>query len=974
MKRRGILLTLIAITVILLSALILAGCTNNNGETGGIPVTDIRVEDTDIYMAPSGVPSVYQLNPVVYPKDASNKRVSFELLDTADSRYLTVTTTGRIEAREVKDEAVIIRVFSQDNRNIYVDVSVFIEETSVTKITFNPTVVTVYLHEEPVKINPIFYPAHAINGRNVNYTALEPSIATVSADGYVTPVKVGKTTVKVSTPATVLETPIDGFVQIDVRYAPLAYNLTLSSAKSVMKQISGSPELIELTINSFDPYCDPEPRIRWFLDGTAIQQEDARDNKILSYRPNLPYGNYVIRAELEDASGELLELKSDVLSIFEPYNNGDHLDMDILNKDDDGFNAGDIVALIVNWGEQKYPPESFNWYLKEVNTSGLGTRIAATAEKTLNYELRNSGDFIITCVPVIKGVAVTALKVEIALGDVAAIEEGSDVFGVYVDGIKQGADVYPHVKWNVLPYKTEFKVEIKKESGTVAAYDSAIEEHKEFFTDFGFKIPAGVATLQENFEVRVRSGRYSTYTSWVSYEGGSIREEYYDLLEVQFNGYNGYIVNVEELGEMVNFISLFRPEEIYKDANGDEDYAGYKVRLYTDIVYDESLIKTYPVKGDLDLSGSAPAANIRNLIKAAFNTYGDTGSFSMASSVQQGQKDVAVTFIFDELPAEFITAPSSPYSLSPVELHYGVNERLEDILPIDSLTRTISVTTSNQLYYAATLGYRPIPVAGSQAAGIYSKARSVLRRIIGYEMSDAEKVHAIYDFLTGEVLYDDELQKMFLNNTATADSAFYDGFLLEGVFDKGKAVCDGLSKAFNLMTAMEGIRSVKIGGESGGTGHAWNKVLVDGSWYGIDTTWGRENITLNNRLYELPNHGYLLISDAVLSANRITYGVYEATAATSHNVFTETEVAEGVYNIVRTEAELETYLEGYLVPRMALNSALWFELKVNYPVTGNAFPQYAQGVLERIGDGGFRIVHGHQKYGSWLLYVTTKNQ
>ena len=58
----------------------------------------------------------------------------------------------------------------------------------------------------------------------------------------------------------------------------------------------------------------------------------------------------------------------------------------------------------------------------------------------------------------------------------------------------------------------------------------------------------------------------------------------------------------------------------------------------------------------------------------------------------------------------------------------------------------------------------------------------------------------------------------------------YNCFYPEGVFDDSVAVCNGLSQAFVILCAIEGIESVKIGGAVSGGAHAWNKVNIDGLW------------------------------------------------------------------------------------------------------------------------------------------------
>jgi hypothetical protein len=63
---------------------------------------------------------------------------------------------------------------------------------------------------------------------------------------------------------------------------------------------------------------------------------------------------------------------------------------------------------------------------------------------------------------------------------------------------------------------------------------------------------------------------------------------------------------------------------------------------------------------------------------------------------------------------------NNPYVNAEVTLHYASVPRAPgSALPIDSNTRTMSVSTSNQLYFAVVLGYRPVPVSGSPAKRNY---------------------------------------------------------------------------------------------------------------------------------------------------------------------------------------------------------------------------------------------------------------
>ena len=156
---------------------------------------------------------------------------------------------------------------------------------------------------------------------------------------------------------------------------------------------------------------------------------------------------------------------------------------------------------------------------------------------------------------------------------------------------------------------------------------------------------------------------------------------------------------------------------------------------------------------------------------------------------------------------------------------------------INKAPYSMTVNTSDDLVYALEHGFRPLPVANSGAQKMYDKACAVLRKIIDDEMTDLQKTKAIYEWLIMEVAYDFDILDL-----VDADWRKYDAYYLEGVFNKGRAVCDGVSKAFVTMCAIEGIPAVRVTGnstiEESTSGHAWNKVYLSGKWYVVDATWG----------------------------------------------------------------------------------------------------------------------------------------
>lgn len=161
-----------------------------------------------------------------------------------------------------------------------------------------------------------------------------------------------------------------------------------------------------------------------------------------------------------------------------------------------------------------------------------------------------------------------------------------------------------------------------------------------------------------------------------------------------------------------------------------------------------------------------------------------------------------------------------------------------EAFPIDLSGReTAEVYNSEELWWVIEKGYKPsFPIENSSAERIYEKARAVLREIITEDMSDFEKALAIYEYLIRAVDYDYDSYYDSTTLLPQENVCYY----LEGVFDYGRAVCDGKSKAFVLLCGIEGIEAVRDFGYgiTSGTGHAWNYVNIDGVWYAVDTTNG----------------------------------------------------------------------------------------------------------------------------------------
>lgn len=448
---------------------------------------------------------------------------------------------------------------------------------------------------------------------------------------------------------------------------------------------------------------------------------------------------------------------------------------------------------------------------------------------------------------------------------IAAIgKEGNFTLKVDVDGVSR--DVSFVVKDNVAANHIEVGVtgnlsqttaETVTFTATLSPAKADVESVKWYVNDkyystgktFSFK-----PTNRGEYKVTAEINKI-TKTKTIVYLSEHDEAWYYASHFHDYGGYaqNRYITSKEELKNLILFVLENKIAEI-------TFYAGYStpetvkndVSEVRDCVEESGIIPGY----SLETSG--------NEFTIKFRFFADEAG--LIETVNSPEYDA---------PDGFADAVQNTYS----KPHYD-NVKKERNFYIDGVKETMSVSTSNMLYKAVAWGYKPV-FMGSQADNlkqIYDNAKDALSYIVSDEMSEYEKVHAIYDYIIYNVRYDHDCanaeDKYVSGNLSLNEKMKYYGYYLEGIFlnkfykKDMHAVCDGKSKAFVLMCGIEGITAVRISGKASSDGqnfggHAWNKVLLDlngtgdKEWYFVDTTWG----DVGDDSKEFLSHAYFLLSD-----------------------------------------------------------------------------------------------------------------
>lgn len=448
---------------------------------------------------------------------------------------------------------------------------------------------------------------------------------------------------------------------------------------------------------------------------------------------------------------------------------------------------------------------------------------------------------------------------------IAAIgKEGNFTLKVVVDGVSREVNFVVkdnvaanHIEVDVTGNLSQTTAETVTFTATLSPAKADVESVKWYVNDkyystgktFSFK-----PTNRGEHKVTAEINKI-TKTKTIVYLSEHDEAWYYASHFHDYGGYaqNRYITSKEELKNLILFVLENKIAEI-------KFYAGYStpetvkkdVSEVRDCVEESGIIPGY----SLETSG--------NEFTIKFRFFADEAG--LIETVNSPEYDA---------PDGFSDAVQNTYS----KPHYD-NVKKERNFYIDSVNETMSVSTSNMLYKAVAWGYKPV-FMGSQAENlkqIYDNAKDALSYIVSDEMSEYEKVHAIYDYIIYNVRYDHDCanaeDKYVSGNLSLNEKMKYYGYYLEGIFlDKFykkdmHAVCDGKSKAFVLMCGIEGITAVRISGEASSDGknfggHAWNKVLLDlngtgdKEWYFVDTTWG----DVGDDSKEFLSHAYFLLSD-----------------------------------------------------------------------------------------------------------------
>lgn len=543
---------------------------------------------------------------------------------------------------------------------------------------------------------------------------------------------------------------------------------------------------------------------------------------------------------------------------------------------------------------------------------------------------------------------------------IAAIgKEGTFTLKVVVDGVSREVNFVVkdnvaanHIEVGVTGNLSQTTAELVTFTATLSPAKADVESVKWYVNDkyystgktFSFK-----PTKTGEYKVTAEINKI-TKTKTIVYLSEHDEAKDYASHFHDYGGYaqNRYITSKEELKNLILFVleNKITPITFYAGYSTPETVKN-DVSDVRDCVEESGIIPGY----SLETSG--------NEFTIKFRFFADEAG--IIETVNSPEFDA---------PDGFSDAVQNTYS----KPHYDNVKKTRNFY-IDSVKETMSVSTSNMLYKAVAWGYQPV-FMGSQADNlkqIYDNAKDALSYIVSDEMSEYEKVHAIYDYIIYNVRYDHDCanaeDKYVSGNLSLNEKMKYYGYYLEGIFlnkfykKDMHAVCDGKSKAFVLMCGIEGITAVRISGEASSDGknfggHAWNKVLLDlngtgdKEWYFVDTTWG----DVGDDSKEFLSHAYFLLSDDEVKNTHVEktgHGYPKAEGKFDYFAH-ETYTSNGTeYNYVITNKNLAAQQMARALKTLPKSTIVEFEFA--FSLTKDAAKIYAKEAMQKAG----RVMEGY---------------
>ncbi len=356
-----------------------------------VEVTGLRIDGADIYMAPIGENSTYQLEIEIIPFNATNRKLNY-YIPSEYLQYVSVSGSGLLTAHENTGDIVVpLTVTSTTNSDAKLIISIVVEEIGVKKIEFTKEKLNFWYQSEPQQVSMRFYPSHAVDGRTVTYTSLNEEVATVvkdseTGDAIVSPGRAGQTHIK-AVSSTMDGKNYEAYLPVYVEYMAAQYQLVYSGSPR-WTQVVGDFSPINFTLYVLGDHIDPNPEIEWYIGNERVARMSDRIS--YSHTPtSTTQISYKIGVFVRGYKQEGTWLYSDTITIFNKFVGFD-LEYENLNSvynedRNEAYQYGDEAEFSLVESSSGNTA-SYDWFLQKMDGDGTELFLANTSVDDRNLK------------------------------------------------------------------------------------------------------------------------------------------------------------------------------------------------------------------------------------------------------------------------------------------------------------------------------------------------------------------------------------------------------------------------------------------------------------------------------------------------------------------------------------------------------------------------------------------------------------
>lgn len=149
-------------------------------------------------------------------------------------------------------------------------------------------------------------------------------------------------------------------------------------------------------------------------------------------------------------------------------------------------------------------------------------------------------------------------------------------------------------------------------------------------------------------------------------------------------------------------------------------------------------------------------------------------------------------------------------------------------------------------------------------------------------LSKYQQAMYIFNYIIDSTVYDEESFNKFNSNNNSDDPSINTSSTILGTLFNKKALCEGYSRTFQYLTNACAIDCLYVTGTAKGESHAWNYILLDGSYYCVDLTWCDPTNNGNTKTF-----AYCMIDEKSFKKDRVSDVPYALPACngTTYNYY-----------------------------------------------------------------------------------------